>query len=732
MSEVIDPPEYYFSNINFNPAFYANEATGFTQAQANALYLRKTVPDTATALETFNAGINVNALSTFSSSVNVVGGDVVLGNSTVPTKIITLSTSGVAPTINILDTNNSLDLSPSGIEPVTGAPKTLNIATGTNVDLNVGTGTRSGTGTLLDPYIIHNYSDGDNCLAGNGVHLNNGTNNGSNTNIHNGTSSGGNVNIMTGASSTGLVNIGIAGTTTNVKGIVNINGVGSSATNLITIGNSTVGGITTLASPTTNITKIVSNTLDAATTGGALTIGTNQTSGGTIGIGSSSSTTTLTGTVNLPSTYARTNVVQTFNAVQSFTGTIWGLLCSRIGGVTGQTTQSLFDNTAGSTITIGSTSGVTVDNTLNCDTYNATTATSGTMTIGNNATTTRINIGNTQTSGRLDIGQNGTRTGDIYIGGAASTTYAGGSVNIGETTTTQTIKGSIVNVGSSGSTTTIKGIGNIDKGLTLGTNGDNANHLSFTRNGTYTMGIGPEATPTLIMGTSANTVSIAGPVNIGGNLKLPDNSGTSTYRLYLASDINHTIYSTGSGGNKLFFVEYGLTLDTWNFYNSASSSVVATISSTGIYATLSDRNKKKDFEPSTLGLNEILQLKPTLFRYKNKSDKIEETDKEELKSVGFIAQEVQSVLPQAYMLGDDFIGLDYNAFIPVLVKAVQEMKEDYEAKFKAQEERLSRLEALFLAPVPVPEPAQIADPALEPVPEPAPEPVSDPAPEPVL
>jgi hypothetical protein len=206
---------------------------------------------------------------------------------------------------------------------------------------------------------------------------------------------------------------------------------------------------------------IKTNNISSIDANGALTIGTNQTSGGTIGIGSASSTTTLAGTVNLPSTYARLNVIQTFNAVQSFTGTIWGLLCSRIGGITGQTTQSLFDNIANSNITIGSTSGVTVDNTLNCDTYNATTATGGTMTIGNNATTTRINIGNSQTNGRLDIGQSGTRTGEIYIGGAASTTYAGGTVNIGETTTTQTIKGSIVNVGSSGSTTNIKG------GLTL-------------------------------------------------------------------------------------------------------------------------------------------------------------------------------------------------------------------------------------------------------------------------
>ena len=35
MSEVIDPPTYYFSGLNFNPAFYETE--GITESQANAL-----------------------------------------------------------------------------------------------------------------------------------------------------------------------------------------------------------------------------------------------------------------------------------------------------------------------------------------------------------------------------------------------------------------------------------------------------------------------------------------------------------------------------------------------------------------------------------------------------------------------------------------------------------------------------------------------------------------------
>lgn len=68
MSEVVNPPDYYFPGVNFNPAFYTNDTVGFSEAQANALYLKKKVPDTATALETFNAGIKTNNIELVSGT----------------------------------------------------------------------------------------------------------------------------------------------------------------------------------------------------------------------------------------------------------------------------------------------------------------------------------------------------------------------------------------------------------------------------------------------------------------------------------------------------------------------------------------------------------------------------------------------------------------------------------------------------------------------------------------
>jgi len=99
--------------------------------------------------------------------------------------------------------------------------------------------------------------------------------------------------------------------------------------------------------------------------------------------------------------------------------------------------------------------------------------------------------------------------------------------------------------------------------------------------------------------------------------------------------------------------------------------------STGAYTALSDINFKKDISASTLGLNEILKLKPSFYRMKTDA----ETDPLHL---GFIAQDVQSVIPQAYVeIQNDetcatgqpstFIGLNDRAIIATLVSAIQEL-----------------------------------------------------------
>ena len=102
-------------------------------------------------------------------------------------------------------------------------------------------------------------------------------------------------------------------------------------------------------------------------------------------------------------------------------------------------------------------------------------------------------------------------------------------------------------------------------------------------------------------------------------------------------------------------------------YNSAVGNIASINASTGIYVATSDINKKKDLEESKIGLNEVMQLKPTLYRMKTDETKGE-------KELGFIAQDVKGIIPSAYQESGDFIGLNFNPIVAALTKAVQELK----------------------------------------------------------
>ena len=108
----------------------------------------------------------------------------------------------------------------------------------------------------------------------------------------------------------------------------------------------------------------------------------------------------------------------------------------------------------------------------------------------------------------------------------------------------------------------------------------------------------------------------------------------------------------------------------------------------GTYTALSDVNKKKDFEDSTVGLAAVMQLKPKKFRM------LEDAD-DAPKKLGFIAQDVEHVIPEAYVedLADDeneetFIGLTDRPIIAALTKAIQEQQtiiDDLKTRIEALE-----------------------------------------------
>jgi hypothetical protein len=147
--------------------------------------------------------------------------------------------------------------------------------------------------------------------------------------------------------------------------------------------------------------------------------------------------------------------------------------------------------------------------------------------------------------------------------------------------------------------------------------------------------------------------------------------------------VTGSIASNGSSAGMFFQVRvagnflgfYSDNTSTMLLYNTNVGNIATINQSNGNYTALSDVNKKKDFEQSNIGLNEVLQLKPTLYRMKTDEDYSS-------KHLGFIAQEVKEYIPQAYTESGEgdkkFIGLTEMPIIAALVKAIQELSAEIE------------------------------------------------------
>jgi hypothetical protein len=67
-----------------------------------------------------------------------------------------------------------------------------------------------------------------------------------------------------------------------------------------------------------------------------------------------------------------------------------------------------------------------------------------------------------------------------------------------------------------------------------------------------------------------------------------------------------------------------------------------------------------------------MNIEPTLFHMNDDADNAP-------KHLGFIAQQIQPLIPQAYVENNGFIGLQDRPILAVLVKAIQELTARLEA-----------------------------------------------------
>ena len=167
--------------------------------------------------------------------------------------------------------------------------------------------------------------------------------------------------------------------------------------------------------------------------------------------------------------------------------------------------------------------------------------------------------------------------------------------------------------------------------------------------------------------------------------------GNTAFNDVAASATVH-IKQLGNGEEALDLENDGDT-DTWsweigandlNFYFNGSQ-VGYWDDATGSYTALSDVRLKKDIEyMDGQYLPQLLQLHPAMYR-------LTHADPESQKAIGFIAQEVQQVLPEAVRETEDgYLSINYADFGVLAVKAIQEQQKEIE-KLSAQVEALRKL-----------------------------------------
>jgi hypothetical protein len=193
-----------------------------------------------------------------------------------------------------------------------------------------------------------------------------------------------------------------------------------------------------------------------------------------------------------------------------------------------------------------------------------------------------------------------------------------------------------------------------------------------------------------ILDVNKMTLSNNGTFRIGQNIYANSVMSITSIDGTLRDGI--AIYAQGGGNGMAFMV----------FINSTGTTIgtIGNSGDTGVtYGTLSDRRLKTNIRPMNNMLENMMSLKPSVYNWVSNT---------EIESVGFIAQEVYEVFPEMRMTlpyavdnideprdeqgNPVHYGLDYGKFTPYIVKALQEMKQGYDAKLAALEARLDALE----------------------------------------
>ena len=286
------------------------------------------------------------------------------------------------------------------------------------------------------------------------------------------------------------------------------------------------------------------------------------------------------------------------------------------------------------------------------------------------SSTSSNNVGTNNTAvGYQSLLNNVFGYGNTAIGSSSLKSNLGGSFNtaIGhESLITNTYGATNVAIGPTSMGANTTGNGNTAIGK---------QSLFSNTEGSFNIAIGYETlignltgTANTALGNSAGNTNTAGSSNtlIGSNADVGSNNLTN---------------ATAIGANATVTTSNTIQLGDLN---------VGYVKHYGTLSASSDRRLKENIVKTPYGLAEVLKLNPVNYRFISNG----------LNQIGFIAQEVQPLLPEVVTgtEGDiekgETLGITYSSLIPVLTKAIQEQQQQLEAQQKQIQSLIKRLEAI--------------------------------------
>ena len=260
--------------------------------------------------------------------------------------------------------------------------------------------------------------------------------------------------------------------------------------------------------------------------------------------------------------------------------------------------------------------------------------------------------------GVLDPGT-GNRYGSYgWINLHATTNYTGGSRQYAITNAYKANKFAILvggTTGSGGSAPTLTGSGEVGSGTSLG--------LCVDGTG---VGIGTGA-PSAIFHVSGNSFQIGAGYGIYGN----------------ADAANYHIKGSSSGSQLIVKWYSGVLWQgngTTNIMQIENTGDLTVKGDVVAYGSPSDKRLKENIKPIESALDKAMKLQGVTFDWKKQKQITEKSVKREWKhDVGFIAQDVQKVIPELVRENEDgMLSMRHQGITPILLEAIKELKAEIE------------------------------------------------------